>query len=622
MGSTTSIPARRGWGLLLLLMIGVKALLVLSLADVFFWGEELEKGVAAKAMIDGLDVPHHQLAYRYFEGGGFVASHLTALGFLVLGQNLLAHKLVALGFQLAILIVGCRFSARLFGARAALWFGVLFVLGPECYQKLSLLNLGTHFEACLFLFGVLGLGARILFGERGRPRDYLALGLVAGFGVYYSYQVIVAVAWVGLLLVFLRRRELLGRAGVLGLVGALLGALPLWVMYARVGGAVFDIHTATILASEGLTSNFALVRGYVQSIFLEGSAAERVAPVLWTVAFVGAVLLLLGSRSPEAEQTEVRGPSRLAAAYVLGYMLLLSAVFVASGFVQGRAYHFFLFLRLVPLWVFAAVLVAAALGRLSSSAHAPLRRLAWSLGTPLVLAGVYATLSVLGTGRPAAMAENWHLLTHQKGYDYDQYFGNVFEHFDGNRLRKLQLVESFDEPAPALLRAAATENLFREGFNAAVGWAPMAAYDRALAVMHLAAEGDEERMAEYELGLGALLYIGHEELRDAAVERILEEPEERRRSMLEALGRFGGDLYPLPGVLRAELAWVEEQIEDEDEIEREDLDPYLRGLGRWAYSLHRRDPAGFESFLAEEPEVVAARLREGFEAERALHLGP
>ena len=69
-------------------MLVVKIVLVLSLADVFFYCEELEKGTAAKAMIDGLPVPHHQLAYHYYEGGGFVISHLKAAAFLLVGENL------------------------------------------------------------------------------------------------------------------------------------------------------------------------------------------------------------------------------------------------------------------------------------------------------------------------------------------------------------------------------------------------------------------------------------------------------------------------------------------------------------------------------------------------------
>jgi hypothetical protein len=158
MATSSESLGRRRWILLLALLLVVKGALVLSLADVFQWGEEFEKAAAAKAMLDGLDVPHHQLAYHYYEGGGFVASHLTAVAFLLVGENLLALKLVALGFQLALLVVGCSFTRDLFGARAGACFGLLFILGPESFQKLSLIDLGIHFEACLFLLGVLGLG--------------------------------------------------------------------------------------------------------------------------------------------------------------------------------------------------------------------------------------------------------------------------------------------------------------------------------------------------------------------------------------------------------------------------------------------------------------------------------
>lgn len=164
----------------LLLCAVVKGALVLSLADVFFYGEELEKGTAAKAMLDSLPVPHHQLAYHYYEGGGFVVSHLKALAFLAVGENVLAHKLVALVFVLGVLAAGWGFVKASFGTRAASWFALLFIFAPESFQKLSLINLGIHIEASVFLFGTLWLGARLAFGEQRRRREWLLLGLVTG----------------------------------------------------------------------------------------------------------------------------------------------------------------------------------------------------------------------------------------------------------------------------------------------------------------------------------------------------------------------------------------------------------------------------------------------------------
>ena len=44
-------------------LAALRALSIVALSDVFFWGEELEKGAAAKALLDGIDVAHHRLAY-------------------------------------------------------------------------------------------------------------------------------------------------------------------------------------------------------------------------------------------------------------------------------------------------------------------------------------------------------------------------------------------------------------------------------------------------------------------------------------------------------------------------------------------------------------------------------
>ncbi|MEE8467312.1 MAG: hypothetical protein V3T22_02595, partial [Planctomycetota bacterium] len=158
-------------GLLLL----VKGAFILSLADVFFYGEELEKGAAAKAMLDGLAVAHHQLAYHYYEGGGFVISHLKALTFMVLGENLAAQKLAGLITCLAVFCAGWRLVAWHFGGGAARIFALLFIFAPMSVQKLVLLSLGIHFEA--MLFGLLVLDGTLRLVARdpaaGRPRALL-----------------------------------------------------------------------------------------------------------------------------------------------------------------------------------------------------------------------------------------------------------------------------------------------------------------------------------------------------------------------------------------------------------------------------------------------------------------
>src|SRR5690606_27914256 len=103
----------------LLLLVLVRGFLVLACAEVFFYGEELGKGGVAKAIVDGPDIPYHQLAYAYHEGGGFVVCHLRALAFLVVGESLLAAKLVAIATTSLVLVAGFLLAAEAFGRRAA-----------------------------------------------------------------------------------------------------------------------------------------------------------------------------------------------------------------------------------------------------------------------------------------------------------------------------------------------------------------------------------------------------------------------------------------------------------------------------------------------------------------------
>ena len=113
-----------------------RSLLVLSLGDAFFYGEELEKAAAGKAMLDDLGVPHHMLAYHYYEGGGFVASHLKAAAFWLIGESVLANKIVALFSCLLVLWAGWWACMRAFGSASAHAFCALYVLLEPCVTQL------------------------------------------------------------------------------------------------------------------------------------------------------------------------------------------------------------------------------------------------------------------------------------------------------------------------------------------------------------------------------------------------------------------------------------------------------------------------------------------------------
>jgi hypothetical protein len=396
---------------------------------------------------------------------------------------------------------------------------------------------------------------------------------------------------------------------VAGLIGGVLGALPLIFMYAQVGDAVFDIHGASLVPRAGGPSNSMLLREFLVSVFVEGPFAARLPAWTWGLFFLGAAAFLCLSCTGPRAQAE--SSPRRGAVYVLGYLALFLVVYLASGFVQGRVYHYFLLLRLVPIWLFASVLIAGALGQLSGAAAAAPRRLAWVLGALLVALGLHASLAVVRGGAPLRLAENWHALTHLRGYRYAQYLAKVLPHFEGERLHKLELLEGFAERDRSLLRADAVAQLFGADFAQEVPGGPRVAHGRALELLRLVAGADEQRLADYRLGLGGLLVQACGWDRQAAFEAALGLPPAERPAGLEALGRFGGAGYPLPGPLGAEVARAQDVPEAQ---------AFLRGLGRWTFSLHWRQ--GPEELLASYPEPVARALRAGFEAERAGQLAP
>ncbi len=579
--------------LLGLLCLAVKAGLVLSLADVFFYGEELEKGTAAKAMLDGLAVPHHQLAYHYYEGGGFVVSHLKALAFLLVGENLLAHKLVAMGFVLAVLGLGWCFTRSLFGQRAALWFGLLFVFAPLSFQKLTLINLGIHFEACAFLFAVLALGARLAFTDEGRRRDWVVLGLVTGFGLYFSYQVALVAAWVALVLVVRRPRAVLGLEGALGFAGTVVGALPLVWMYSLVGEAIFDIHGESLgLGEVGRTAK---VAAFLRSLFLEAPALSRMMAHAWTVALVlalGGLTLWRGVRPSE----------RGGALYILGYLASFGGVYLSSSFVQGELTHFFLLLRLAPVWCLGTVLIAAGLASLAERQETGLRRMgAMAMGV-LLLLGISSTMAALQAGSPDRLASNLEVLRVTKGYSYDQYLAKVLWHFDGDRLAKLELVEGFEEEERSWVRAAAVADLFRTP-----GVPAEAELPRALAELGALPEA---RFEQYAFGLGQQLLISSRWDTSAALALLEANPSALTPILMESLGRTGGGRHPLAAHFEREL---------ERALELEDPRAYLRGLGRWVYGRFRLSEERARRFWSTCDTETAAQLLEGYRRERRWH---
>jgi hypothetical protein len=564
---------RPRFAVVLCLLFLTRAALVFSCADVFFYGEELAKGTAAKALIDGLPVPWVLRNYGSHEGGGFVVSHLKALAFLVVGESVLAHKIVAFAIAALILAAGYALCRRHFGERAAWIFGLLFVFCPGPYARFSLLGLGTHFEALFFIALALHLSLSIGSSE-GPPRAsrFFALGLVAGFGCFFSLLTLPASACAAGWILFERRGRVRAREVLLALAGLALGALPLVLSVAAIGIAAIR----PIQASQRRTGIGSALEGLFASIPAAGFAG-------WATSVAAAVFAVAALRR--------RPASRIVGAWILLFLCL----YLASG-LATESMSWFFYLRLAPFWFGGILLLAAGLGVFAERSKTAARTSAVIVAV-LAAAGLVDLGSMLEDARPGTPIENARILARTKGYDYGEYLDKFLHHFEADEAAKVAVVRHFRDD-PRLLAPELAGSLFDK---------PGRDLGEVVAVWR-SAWGEGFELGLPGLGLAVDPSYGHEI--DRGFERIVAQPTELRPGLAEGLGRIALGLkydeaklreaaaVPVPADLRA---------------------PYLAGIGWRLRRLHRIRPDLARAFLATLPADVRADVERGWAG--AVELG-
>ncbi len=515
----------------LLALVVARSALVLSLSDVFFYGEELAKGAAGKAMLSGPGIEHHRLAYHYYEGGGFVFSHLDALAFLLLGPSLLALKAVALGWSALALAGGWSLARRAFGGAGAACFGLLVVLAPASMQKLSLLALGIHLEACLFVALVLLLLVRIAVDGERSARAFGLLGLAAGFGIYFSFQLVLTAAFAALVLLVRAHRELLGRPGLALLIGFLVGLLPCLWMASRVGAQLLDIHGDSLLGSvQGPLQRHA---AFAASLF-EGRPPVELAALLLRLCLpvAGLAFLLRAGEEPRV---------RLAAGLIAGYLALFLAAYAASGFAVGPVYHFFRLNRLSQVWWLATLLAGGGLGRALWVGSALARCAAAAGIVALAALGARDLVRTASEGVGESWRSSLERLARTPGYAFLSYLAHARAHFGATVEQQVRVALRLDDDQSTRLRADIGSSIVSKEAHS---------LEEALELIeHL----DPDGWREIALGLGPLWAELHGSLVEGRLGAIASAPSEVQALLLEACGRFGSGPYSAEAALQADI---------------------------------------------------------------------
>jgi hypothetical protein len=578
--------------------------LVLAFGDVFAYLEEFEKAAAAKALLDGVALAHHQLAYHPYEGGGFVVSHLDALAFALLGESVLAVKLVAVALGALLLALGwrlCQVAGGVAGGLAAARaFALLYVLAPASFQQNSLLALGIHYHALIFvaavLLGVLGA----LEGGAHLRRLWFATGLAAGAGFFFSYQLALTILVAAGALVVVARRfgaASVARGAPWALAGGLLGLAPLFWMASHWGAAVFDIHGADVLATKVPKSE--LLEQFARSLFAGRSPLDTLSLALLLAA---PFVLVFAMRST--------GALRTLAWLVTAHLALFVVAYLGLGFTVGRVVNYFLLHRLAPLWFLG--LVGASLGVAAL----------WRTGRTRVAAAVVIVLAAcgardLGGLLAAASPHDWlahaRVLARAKGYAYPQYIQKLSTRLPQGRVELAELFLGFDEEDGEQLVDALAATVYGDGRTS---------------LEEAEAEARELKLSSARpliAGMGMALrnqWGGTIASRLAALEA---QPPERRAALAEAIGRFGNRYFPTVDAVQRELG---------EGLAANAPPEFYFGLGmRMAAARgdgarkHYHEPApGPWAFDAEraravidaQPAEVASALRAGYEHGTAL----
>lgn len=579
--------SKRTFWLLFLLLLLTRAALVLSIADVFFYGDEMPKGGAAKALIDGIGVPSWRLTYVSHEGGGFLVMHLKAFVFQLVGPSVLAQKITAILTTSLLLWVGLRLASEHFGRKAAGIFGLLVVFCPDAYLRGSMLALGTHFESAIPIALVFHYALRVLFHERARLADWILLGVFAGLGAYFSLQASPALAIVALAVLFrLRGRILTANTGA-ALLGFGLGAIPLWVMMGHVGLAALVVqgHSGFSSGPKGLEALREL-----------GLHLRERDPAAWVQTLGFGVVIAAGLLFARGAAGRAL---RLRSLPILAYLVVFVLVILQSGFLFPNRGHWIFWLRFSPFWFFAALLFAACAAHLIDRAGPAWREIALAAVGLVLVFGVAAFGALVLQGRPGTPLRNGGLLARAKGYDLQGYFDRLVHNLEGSIPDRFAILLRIRDD-PELVVPGAAHALFEKSG---------VALPEAVAIAR-ASCGELWPTALKGLGLVVAPDYGHDI--PAAFERIETRPLEERAALAEALGRVAFGIKILP-----------EKIERQVRLSVPERwrEPFLRGAGWRVHALYPlRDDLALDLIGRQPREVIPALLAGYLHARRASTL--
>jgi len=394
---------------LVAIMIGAIALRVVLLAlDVVpFDGDEAVVALMARHILQG-ERPWFFYGQAYM---GSLDAYLVAGAFALMGESVLALRVVQVALFVAVLLTGCAVAFRFTGAwHTALLSALLLAFPPVLLTLYTTASLGGYGEALLAGNLLLWWGHRLGWEDAHRWRLWLAWGLVAGLGFWAFGLVLVYLVPVALWLLWRRPEPVEGwlrarpwRGYLLAALGFGVGSLPWWLgNLGRVEVAVAELLGTAVRSTATASSLLSNVGARIFNFIVLGLPAlfglrfpwSVEGPPMWLAVpalalYLGALLYGLRHSSTRSSSPTPPHPHT----FTLQNQLLLWSVcvalflgFILTPFGGDPSGRYFLPLYL-PLFVFTADALVALRERVG--------RWAW------VLLGAVLAFNLVGTTQAA-----------------------------------------------------------------------------------------------------------------------------------------------------------------------------------------------------------------------------
>ena len=364
--------------IVILIFLVVKLTILFFGIDKLIWNEEQFRAIIAKQLIDGPIIPFFDLQCDSYSGGSLVVGLLMVPFFKLLGQNLISLKLVALFFYLAALISLYLFCNRFFNRKVAVVTSLLFIFSPPLFTKFSLITMGFHTESILFSILQIFVFFEIFFNDKKYNSYFILLGLIGGFGVWFTYIFSITLFTCLLFWFFLDRRFFLRKNFFTYLISFTIGFSP-WIYYnlshsfsglSKVREAISPSFSIDHLIFLLVKLKDLLLNDIRKSFLFEdlisfgGKYLSNYYYLIFVVSFMVLFWLnrwslyqLIGRFIP-LKRFEISDESILKETFFLIYVVIFSLIYSLSNFEVSHGVGFFGYRYLIPLYPFIFIIIA------------------------------------------------------------------------------------------------------------------------------------------------------------------------------------------------------------------------------------------------------------------------